>query len=353
LIKFFREHWILVLVLFLLIIMSIPLLYFGNLLKILDQRNGETFPVSYAVSPKIGICFNNFMEARWLKEQEAMLEEAKSPVITVKIYVAHQSLALQTQQILNLINQNIKVLIINPVSNIGLDDILDEARRRGIKIIQYDEPTAGPADLFIGADYTELGRVQASSLLDNIIFHNYLIFSGPKGSYKAEKIYNEAINVLKNYIIPQSNMITIDLPTWSADTAVNKARVVLTRQKLNGILAPNDLIAGEIINFMKEQKLPLPKITGAGAEITACQRILKDEQLITVYFNYQLMAKTAIACAREFLAHKTPEAPNTIIYNGKIIPAYLFSVYPVTKSNLKSLLIDKIKLYTEKDLVTE
>jgi ABC-type xylose transport system substrate-binding protein len=354
LLKFFKNNWVLVLALFLLLIMSLPLLYFGNLMKILNRQNEDVYSATDSKKPTVGVCLNNLVEARWMKEQAMILEEAKNQGLSIRLKVAHHSLARQVEQITNLIAHHVKVLIINPVSREGLDVVLEEAHRQGIKIIQYDELTTGPVDLFLGVDYREMGRIQATSLLEKAGAGNYLIFRGPKDSYRGEMLYSGQHEIFKLKNNNKLNILAVNtLISWSADEAVNKIRATIFRQKLHGILAPNDLIAEEIIKFFKEQKVALPYITGAGAELNACQRILQDEQLITVYFNYQLMAKTAVISAKEFLMNKNSPVPSTVISGSRKVPANIFPVYQITKSNLKSLLHDKMKIYTSQDLNLE
>lgn len=351
--KFFKNNWVLVLALFLLFIMSLPLLYFGNLLKALNHQTEDIYWNNVSNYPTVGVCLNNLTEDRWMKEKGMMVDEAKKQGMNIRLKIAQNSLKLQVEQITNLIAHHVKVLIINPVSRDGLDEALKEAHKQGIKIIEYDELTAGPVDLFLGVDYREIGKIQAASLLEKTGSGNYLIFRGPKNSYRAEMLYSGQHNIFK-IKSALMNVIAVDtLPIWSADEAVNKTRAITARQKLNAILAPDDLIAEELIKFFKEQKLVLPFITGAGAEITACQRILQGEQLITIYFNYRMMAKIALTSAREYIQGQDPKVPHTVIADGRRIPAYLFPVYPIMKSNLKRLLIDEMKVYTDQDLSRE
>lgn len=341
----------LVLALFLLLVMSLPLLYFGNLLKILSRQNVDLYSINDSDNLEVGVCLNNLVEARWMKEWGFMLEEAKKQGITIRLKVAHHSVARQAKQIANLVAHHVKVLIINPVSRVGLEGVLEEAHRRGVKIIEYDELTAGPVDLFLSVDYQEIGRIQAKALLEKTGPGNYLIFRGSQDSYRAEMLYNGQRAIFKMKNSPNLNIVAVNtLTKWSADEAVNKVRAAMAHQKLHAILAPDDLIAEELVNFFKSQKLTLPYISGAGAEITACQRIMRNEQLLTVYYDLQIMAKTAVIAAKDFIMIKKPTAPSAVMIGNRKVPAYIFPVYQITASNIQSLLIDKMKLYTIQDL---
>jgi D-xylose transport system substrate-binding protein len=354
LLKFLRNNWVSALALLLLLIISIPLLYFGNLLKILNRQNEYIGSTNSSRKYSVGVCLNNLAEARWMKERAWMLEEAQSQGITINFKVANHSLSRQARQIANLIAHGARVLIINPVSSSGLENILEDAQERGIKIIQYDEVTSGPADLFLGVDYREIGKIQAKCLIEEIGPGNYIILRGPQSSYRAEMLYNGQRDIVRIKNNSNVNILAVDiLSIWSAEEAVNKIRATIAHQKLHAVLAPDDLTAEELVKFFKDQKTTLPFITGAGAEIGACQRIMKDEQLVTVYCNYQQLAKKAVFSAKQLLYRKKPPASTTVFVEGKKIPACIFPVYSVTKNNLKSMLIDKFKIYTIQDLSRE
>jgi ABC-type xylose transport system substrate-binding protein len=352
--KFLKNNWVPVVAFLLLLIMSLPLLYFSNLLEILSSQQEDVYSVDEFDKLAVGVCLNNLTEARWMKEWALMEREASRQGLTIRLKVAHHSVARQAQQIANLVAHQVKVLIINPVSRTGLESVLEEAHRQGVKIIAYDELTAGPADLFLGVDYQEMGRIQAKALLEKTGPGNYLVLKGPPDSYRAEMLYNGQHAVFKTKSSRIMNIVAVNtLTKWSADEAVNKVRAAMTHQNLHAVLAPNDLIAEELVNFFKEQKLTLPYISGAGAEITACQRILHNEQLFTVYYDLPLLAKTAVNSAKDFIRNKKPDAPLTVTVGGRRVPAYIFPVYQITTGNLQSILVDKLKLYTNEDLNRE
>jgi ABC-type xylose transport system substrate-binding protein len=354
LLKFLKNNWVSALALLLLLIISIPLLYFGNLLKILNRQNEYFVSTNSSSKYLVGVSLNNLAEARWMKERAWMLEEAKNRGITINFKIANHSLTRQTRQIANLIAHGARVLIINPVSRSGLEEVLESARRQGIKIIQYDELTSGPADLFLGVDYRETGKIQAKCLMEKSGPGNYIILRGPQSSYRAEMLYNGQRDILRIKNNRNVNILAVDiLPIWSAEEAVNKIRATIVHQKLHAVLAPDDLTAEELVKFFKEQKITLPFITGAGAEIGACQRIIKGEQVVTVYCNYQQLAKMAVFSAKQLLYRKKPPTSTTVFSEGKRIPAYIVPVYSVTKDDLKSVLIDQLKVYTIQDLSRE
>ncbi len=351
-VKFIKTNWVLVTALLLLIILSIPLLYFGNLLKMMSSQNNAIFDSSQTEQLDVGVCFNSLMEARWMKEWAVMEDAAGSQQLSISLKVAHHSLLRQISQINDLLARNIKVLILNPVSQKGLEGVLEEARSKGVKIIFYDEMTDGPCDLFLGVDYRDMGRIQAKTLLEKAGPGNYLVFKGPGNSYRSEILYNGQQEILKMKSEVGADILSVNaLNHWSADEAVTKIRATIAHQKLQGILIPEDLIAESVVNFYREQKSALAFITGAGAELAACQRILRREQLMTVAWNLPELAKTAIMSANRFIQKKKIMG-STMTFGNRRLPAYLCPVYLVDSTNLQTVLVNKLKLYTTADLAT-
>ncbi len=351
-VKFIKTNWVLVIALLLLIILSIPLLYFGNLLKMMSSPNNAIFDSSQTQQLDIGVCFNSLMEARWMKEWAVMEDAAGSQQLSIGLKVAHHSLLRQISQINDLLARNIKVLILNPVSQKGLEGVLEEARSKGVKIIFYDEMTDGPCDLFLGVDYRDMGRIQAKTLLEKAGPGNYLVFKGPGNSYRSEILYNGQQEILKMKSEVGADILSVNaLNHWSADEAVTKIRATIAHQKLQGILIPEDLIAESVVNFYREQKSALAFITGAGAELAACQRILRREQLMTVAWNLPELAKTAIMSANRFIQKKKIMG-SMMTFGNRRLPAYLCPVYLVDSTNLQTVLVNKLKLYTTADLAT-
>ena len=331
--KFLKEHWILVFALFLLMLMSFPLLYYGNLA--LDQRfQTGTADFRIAEHPAIGICLNSLVEPKWIKEKAIWMKEAKLQNLTLQIKIAHYSLQRQIEQINSLINQKVKVLLVVPVSRSGLEDVLRTATAAGIKVILDEEICDAPADLFVGLDYRTIGKMQAELATREAGAGNYVVFRGPKDSYQAEQLYEAQMAVLSKN--PQYKVLAVEvLNNWSAEDAVLKLRTVITHQRLTGVIAPNDVIAEEIAKFLKEQKFPIPYLTGSGGDIAAYRRIEAGDQFMTVSYDYQAMAATVLAYAKILSGGKQVTATSPLVtLPGAKFPCRLFPVYPVTRNNV-------------------
>lgn len=331
--RFIRNHWILIAFLFLLVLLSLPLLHFGLFYWDLSQDPAEIAYFQHDPAPEVGICLNDLAESRWEEEKAVWLREAETKRLPVQIRVAHHSVERQIRQIRRFIRQNVKVLILVPVSRTGLADVLKEATQNGIKIILYDEMTDGPADFYCGIDYLEAGRVQADALMNLAGPGNYLLLRGPSDSYKAELIAQGQQQALRAASKSRFRLLpAISLPQWSAEEAVLKTRVFTLHQKVKAILAPNDLIVQEIGRYFQSQKADAPFLAAIGTEASFDQRLNSEPELMAVTADYTLLARTALDIAGQYVQGK-PVAGNGIIhYGSQKTSAWLLRNYLIRRS---------------------
>lgn len=320
---FLKKHWILLLSVFLLVLMVLPILYFGTLFRMLDNRSENQINLRSNPDPILGICFNNLIEGHSMIEKEVFLSEAKIKKVSVQIRVAHYSLTRQIKQIRGLIRENVKVLIIAPVSKNGLADVLQEAAQKKIKIVLFDELTNGPVDLYCGVDYLKIGKIQATYLAKRTDRGRYLILRGSNNSYKADQIAQGQVETLKIMLKNNIRILTQSLPGWSPEEAALKARTQAMLENVNAILTPNDIIAEEIIKLFEKEGQKLPYIGGVGGERKILRRIISDGRLVTVASDYETLAKIGFDTALKLAAGKRVMFSKSVVYNSKKIPAII------------------------------
>jgi ABC-type xylose transport system substrate-binding protein len=334
-IRFIKEQWILLFFLLLLIVISLPLIYFGSLFSVLTHAAVNADDFTRDSAPKVGICLNNLLENRWTDEKAVWLKLAREKRIPVQIRIAHNSLQRQIRQVRTLIRQNVKVLILVPVSRTGLSEPLREAAQKRIRIILYDELTEGPADFFCGVDYREMGRVQAAALAKAAGPGNYLLFRGPTNSFKAGRILEGQLDVVKKFAKNQIRLLSLEtIDAWSAEQAALKTRTFVTHQKVDAVLTPNDLTGEEIGRFFRSQQMKLPFIAGAGGETAFCQRIGNGENLITLKIDYPGLARTAFLLAEDLLRGDSPATGIRVKYRSREIPVRLLRSFTVIQKGV-------------------
>jgi D-xylose transport system substrate-binding protein len=111
-----------------------------------------------------------------------------------------------------------------------------------------------------------------------------------------------------------------------------------------GVYAANDGTAGGAIAAMKSAGVDPKKVpvTGQDAELAAIQRILADEQFMTVY---KAIKPEAEAAAELAIALGRGEEPRSGLVNGetdngkKAVPSVLLEPVAVTKDNVQDTII--------------
>lgn len=134
------------------------------------------------------------------------------------------------------------------------------------------------------------------------------------------------------------------VPDWLATNAapIFTQMLLKTNNKIDGVIAANDNIAGAVIATLKAKHLkPIP-LSGQDATPTGVQYILAGWQTMTVYKYVPDEAKAAAAAAVALLKHKKIPGINGFRKNGsKKEPTVALPVISITKANYTRLFKDK------------
>jgi D-xylose transport system substrate-binding protein len=133
------------------------------------------------------------------------------------------------------------------------------------------------------------------------------------------------------------------VPGWDANNAatIYKAMLSQTNNKIKGIIAANDNIAGAVVADEKAAHLKPVPLSGQDATAQGVQYIIAGWQTGTVYKKVSLEANAAAAAAIKLLHGKTP-ATNGFRKNGtKKEPTLTLPVTWITKKNYTTLFKQK------------
>lgn len=118
---------------------------------------------------QIGLSFDSFVIERWMRERDVFVSAAKELGAEVNVQNANGDVQDQISQIEYFIRKQVDVIVVVAGDCEALTDVMIKAREAGIKTVSYDRliQNAG-CDLYISFDNTEVGRLMARSLLENI-----------------------------------------------------------------------------------------------------------------------------------------------------------------------------------------
>jgi D-xylose transport system substrate-binding protein len=264
---------------------------------------------------------------------------------------ANQSTSEQQSQGEAAITQGANVLVLDAVDATAVGSVVAKANEEEIPVVSYDRLILGsPIDYYVSFDNEHVGELQAEALSRKlkeegspkgpIVMINGSPTDPNAGQFKAgaQKILEkEGIEVAKEY----------DTPDWSPDQAQNEMEQAVTALGKNGfaaVYAANDGTAGGAIAAMKGAGIePKSKpTTGQDAELEAIQRILVEEQFMTVYKATKLETKAAAEIAVALAQGE--EVPSGLV-NGKIdneaeeVPSVLLEPVAVEKDNINETVV--------------
>jgi D-xylose transport system substrate-binding protein len=137
-----------------------------------------------------------------------------------------------------------------------------------------------------------------------------------------------------------------DTPDWSPDKAQQEMEQTITAVGAKGfdaVYVANDGMASGVVAAMKAAHVDPAKVpvTGQDAEVTGVQRILTNEQLMTVYQPISKIASASAEIAVPLAQGKTPpKITNGTTNNGKVdVPSVLLPTIAITKSNIKDTVV--------------
>src|SRR4051794_28737403 len=262
---------------------------------------------------------------------------------------ANQDAARQQQQAEAAITNGAKVLVLDAVDAQAAQATVNRAKQSNIPVIAYDRLISdAPIDYYVSFDNVKVGKIQAQALLDklgsadgkSIVMLNGSPTDPSSGDYKkgAHEVFDASgVKVAKEY----------DTPDWSPDKAQQETEQAITaigKDKIAGVYSANDGMIGGAIAAMKSAGMDPKTIatTGQDSEIAAIQRILVDEQYMTIYLAIKKQAESAAQLAVDMIQGKQPNSSlvNAKVNNGAAdIPSVMLDPTPVMKDNIKDTII--------------
>ena len=287
---------------------------------------------------------------RWVQFDKPLLEKAfKNAGVTASINNALNDPSKQTAQAQACLAAGAKVVIETSLDNGSASSIEKLFTNKGGKAIDYDrQVTGGTASIYDTFDGKLVGKAQANGVIAAMkAKHTY-----KKSSIVAElwggetdqnafwfKSGNDAVlnPLFKHHKLKKGPQQFV--PGWLANNAagIYDQMLLKTHNKIKGIIAANDNIAGAVIAREKAHHLKKTPLSGQDASAAGVQYILAGWQTGTVYKRVSLEANAAAAAAIALLHGKTPKSNGFRKNGAKKEPTLTLPVTWITKKNYKQL----------------
>jgi D-xylose transport system substrate-binding protein len=298
--------------------------------------------------PLIGLSLDTLKEARWQADRDLFVKSVTELGGRVDVQSANGDDNQQIRDVESLLTAGVRVLVIVPHDGVAMARAVEMANKANVPVISYDRLIRDSnVDLYISFDNERVGELQAKFLADRIKSGSKMrllrIYGAPTDN-NAKQFKQGQDNILNPLI--KSGAVQVVHQDWAEDwrpenaKRIANAAITSTGGKFDAVLASNDGTAGGAIQALVEAGLAdKVLVTGQDAELTACQRIARGTQSMTVYKPIKRLS-SRVASAAMAMAKSKPIIAGAGTPNGKIdVPSILEDVSVVTKDNLVQTVI--------------
>lgn len=296
----------------------------------------------------IGLSLDTLKEERWQHDRDLIVQAAADLGAEVLVQAANSDDTRQIQDVEALISRKVDALVIVPHNGAAMGKAVRLAHEAGIPVIAYDRliPNAG-VDLYVAFDAIEIGRAQARWLAARLPKGRALKLvriHGAKTDNNSHLVKQGQDEVLAPHF--KSGAVTTLHEDWAENWKPENAKKIMNAaltkhgSALDAVLAANDGTAGGAIQALLEEGLA-GKVTvlGQDAELSACQRIARGTQAMTIYKPLKLEAATAAAAAVKLARRQVVVAKQETADPAGPVPSILMDVTAVDKSNLMDTVV--------------
>jgi putative multiple sugar transport system substrate-binding protein len=314
----------------------------------------------------VGVAMPTKSSERWIADGNNIKKQLEAAGYDVDLQYAEDDIPTQVSQVENMVTKGEKLLVVAAIDGTALGDVLKTAKDSDVPVISYDRliRDTDAVDYYTTFDNEKVGVLQATSLVNGLKArgkgpYNVELFAGSPDDNNATFFWNGAMKVLKpmidsgdiKVVSGQTKFSQAAILRWDPATAQKRMEDILTKSytqaTVDGVLSPYDGLSLGIIAALKSNGYsgsgkPLPVVTGQDAEVQSVKSIMSGEQYSTIFKDTRDLAKVTVDMIKAIGAGKKPKVNDTDTYdNGvKVVPSYLLDPQPVTKSNVKTALVD-------------
>ncbi|MEW1865215.1 substrate-binding domain-containing protein [Streptomyces sp. NBC_00669] len=306
----------------------------------------------------IGILLPDTVTARYGSFDKPLMEK-KIKELCSDCKVSYDNAAgdpsTQAQQVNTMITKGVKVLILDPQDSVAIQSSVEQAVKKGIKVIAYDRLAQGPISAYVSYDNEKIGELQGQALLTAMGANakptsKIVMINGDPSDPNAAMFKAGAHKALDGKV----NIAYEQTGLWKDTEANKKMTAAITSigaKNIAGVYSANDTMAGGIVTALKANHIN-PPLTGQDAELTGLQRILVGTQTSTIYKPYKPEADATAEIAVDMITGKDWKSITDTTAksgSGQTIPSHLITATSVTKANINSTVV-KDGLYKTSDL---
>lgn len=235
-----------------LLLAGIVVLTFGAL----DVKEAYTVGISngYVGNNWRNQMFEDLYDAIELYEKQGYIEE-------VIIKNAGSDVNNQIEQIKHLINSDVDLLLVDPNTHHGLNDVLEEAYNKGILVVVFDQSVSSEWAVQLSIDQKDWGRRLADWMVDELDGDgNVVIMEGVENQPCNDERLAGMLEVLNAH--PKMSVIARAYGDWDQAAAKTvMTELIATYPSIDGVLTQDGMALG-ILQAYESTEADLPVMTG-------------------------------------------------------------------------------------------
>ena len=225
-------------------------------------------PADDAVKPyKVGLS-NTFMypwRAQMIDDMERVFENYKGRGwVEGDLIIQHAGVDTNAQiaQIRNMVNDGVDILLINPISADGLNEVVEEAVAKGVVVVAFDQAISAQGVYNVTIDHYVWGSRFAEWLVQAIDEQGDIVYiEGLPGHPANDDRVRGWVDTIAKY--PDINIVGSSATDWDNPSAQKAAsQLIATNPNINGILAMDGMGVGLFNALVSAKKVDQIKCTG-------------------------------------------------------------------------------------------
>jgi len=289
--------------------------------------------------PVIGLLMDQFNVERWEKDTTYFIENVNKLGGKVICMVANGDPEKQLDQAKELISKKVDVLVILPVDLKKAAEIVALANKSSIGVISYDRLIQEAyIDYYVSFDNVKVGELQAEYIINRLQKGNIALIGGSISDQNSFYLQFGQMGALQPYIERGDIKVVYNkmVKAWIFEEGYEAAKECLKNNKVDAIIAGNDLLARGAIKALQEKGLEgKVLVAGQDADTQACENIIKGLQTMSVYKSIQDIASSAARMAIDMAKGNPINYATFTVNNGfKLVPSLLIAPIAVNKGNI-------------------
>lgn len=125
---------------------------------------GVPTPAHAQQAIKVGVSFQDLNNQYFVTMKDALQKAAAADHVQLIFADAHHDVLKQTHDVEDLIQQGVKLILLNPTDTVGIESAVKEAHKAGVIVVALDANAKGPVDSFVGSKNVVAGRTSCEYL---------------------------------------------------------------------------------------------------------------------------------------------------------------------------------------------